>query len=84
MGISSVEHTLGIVIPAKRTVGVFLYKLQQQGNRFFPLNCFAPTIFQSFIYQLLPQQQAKINAICDRDNQIQMALLRSLRFREPG
>jgi len=31
--------------------------------------------FMQIYNQLLPQQQAKINAICDRDNQIQMAAI---------
>ena len=31
--------------------------------------------FMQIYNQLLPQQQVKINAICDRDNQIQMAAI---------
>lgn len=35
--------------------------------------------FMQIYNQLLPQQQAKINAICDRDNQMQMAAISTVK-----
>jgi hypothetical protein len=48
---------------------------QTLGELYALMEVYSYQEFMQIYNQLLPQQQAKISAICDRDNQIQMAAI---------
>jgi hypothetical protein len=58
---------------------VAMLSAQTLGELYALMEVYSYQEFMQIYNQLLPQQQAKISAICDRDNQTQMAAITTVK-----
>jgi hypothetical protein len=64
-----------LIPPLKET----MLSAQTLGELYALMEVYSYQEFMQIYNQLLPQQQTKIKAICDRDNQMQMAAISTVK-----